>query len=225
MARRSDSSRPCLPIGPMSVSSETTTSDVEPYRAGFASTITADPIRSSATSRPGSTLSTRSWEPHLALQADDRRDLNRYPERELACPERLAGVAPTLAKDFKDQVAGAVEDLRLLLETRRRADEAAELDELLDLVERSGVLADERHDVQRADLRRPAGVLQTDIAAHHPAELDLAVPAGDDARGIEELADLPLRHVGLERLGATKALETERDQRRLSGIHGQDPSG
>src|SRR5256712_8737727 len=161
---------------------------------------------------------------YLALQADDRRDLNRYPERELACPERLAGVAPTLAKDFKDQVAGAVEDLRLLLETRRRADEAAELDELLDLVERSGVLADERHDVQRADLRRPAGVLQTDIAAHHPAELDLAVPAGDDARGIEELADLLDRHVGGERLGGIRELETERPQGRLSGIHAQDPS-
>ncbi|OLC39910.1 MAG: hypothetical protein AUH75_08930 [Gemmatimonadetes bacterium 13_1_40CM_4_65_7] len=82
----------------------------------------------------------------------------------------------------------------------------------------------ERHDVQRADLRRPAGVLQTDIAAHHPAELDLAVPAGDDTRGIEELADLLDRHVGGERLGGIRELETERAQGRLSGIHAQDPS-
>src|SRR5205807_206314 len=106
----------------------------------------------------------------------------------------------------------------------RRADEAAELDELLDLVERSGVLTDKRHDIQRADLRRPAAVLQTDIAAHHPAELDLAVPAGDDARGIEELADLLDGYVGGERLRRIGQLETERAQGRLSRIHAQDPS-
>src|SRR6202022_642386 len=147
----------------------------------------------------------------------------RAAERELAGPERLPRVTPTVPKHLEDQVGGAVETLRLLLEAGRGADETAELDELLDLVQRPGVLADERHDVERADLRGAAGVLETDIAAHHPVKLDLAIPAGDDARGGAELAGLLDRHVGGERLRGIGQLEAQRAQRRFSRIHAQDP--
>src|SRR5439155_20676699 len=84
----------------------------------------------------------------LSLQADDRRDLNRHAERKFAGPQRLAGVSAPLAEDFEDEVAGHVEHLRLLLETRRGTDKATQLDELFHLVERTGVLTDDRHDVE-----------------------------------------------------------------------------
>src|SRR5438552_3890964 len=49
---------------------------------------------------------------------DDRRDFNRDAERQLAGSQRLTGMPPALAKHLVDQVGGAVEHLRLLLEAR-----------------------------------------------------------------------------------------------------------
>src|SRR5438309_9600092 len=56
------------------------------------------------------------WPPDLALQANDRGNLDRHAERELAGAERLAGVAAALPEHFEDQVGGAVEHLGLLFE-------------------------------------------------------------------------------------------------------------
>src|SRR5258708_2501629 len=107
----------------------------------------------------------------LGLEANDRRDLDRDPERQLAGSQRLPGMPPAFAEDFVDQVGGAVEDLRLLFEAGGGADEAAELDELLDAVERPGMLANQRHDVQGANLGGSGGVLDADVGADNPAEL------------------------------------------------------
>src|ERR1700730_7616006 len=74
-----------------------------------------------------------------------------------------------------------------------------------------------------ADLCRSGAVLQADVATDHAVELDLAVPAGDHAWGVQQLADLLDRHIGGERLRWFGQLESERTQGRLSRIHAQDP--
>src|SRR2546426_8166555 len=85
--------------------------------------------------------------PGLGLEPDDGRDLHRNAQGELVGAERLAGVPAALAKHLEDQVGRAVEDLRLFLKAGRRPDEAAELNELLDPVQRAGVLPDQADDV------------------------------------------------------------------------------
>src|SRR5690348_4324085 len=126
------------------------------------------------------------------------------------------------AEDLEDQIRGPVEDFRLLIEARRRAYESTQLNELLNLVERPGVLPDQRHDVEGADLGRPGGVLDADASPDDALELELAVPVRDHARGVQKLAHLLDRHVGGQRLGRFGKLDAEGSQGGFSGIHVQD---
>src|SRR5712692_70182 len=83
------------------------------------------------------------------------------------------------------------------------------------------MLPDERHDVEGTDLRGARRILEADIAADHPMELDLAIPAGDDARRIEKVAHLLDRDVGSQGFGRLGQLEAERTEGRLRRIHRQ----
>src|SRR2546430_8150577 len=155
------------------------------------------------------------WRPNLTLESHDSRDFDGNAERQLAGAQRLPGVPAPLAEDLVNQVGCAVEHLRLLLEARGRADEAAELDELLHLIKRAGMLSDQRHDVQSADFRGTGAVLQAHVAPHHAAKLDLAVPARNDPRGVQQLTNLLNWNVGRQRLRRFWKLQAERAQRCL----------
>src|SRR2546423_4053717 len=124
----------------------------------------------------------------------------------------------TLPEDLEDEVGGAVEHLRLLLEPGGGAHEAAELDELLHPVERTGVLANQRHDIEGANLGCPGPILDTDIRPDNATELHLPVPRGNHARGVEQLADLLDGNIGRQWTGRLGELETEGPQRRLSRV-------
>src|SRR5438067_7260238 len=131
-------------------------------------------------------------------------------------------MTPTLPEHLEDEVGGTVEHLRLVLEPGGRAHEAAQLDELLYPVQGAGVLANQRHDVEGANLGCPGPILDGDIRPDNATELHLPVPGGDHAGGVEQLADLldgDIRGQWTRWLGE---LETEGPQRRLSRVHVQN---
>ena len=119
-------------------------------------------------------------------------------------------MAAALPEHLEDQVGGAVEHLGLLFEAGGRAHESAQLNELLDLVERAGVLANQRHDVQGTDLGRSGRVLDANVGADHALELELAVPVRNHTGGVEQLANLLHRHVGGQRLRRFGKLDPQR---------------
>jgi hypothetical protein len=87
------------------------------------------------------------------------------------------------------------------------------------------VLANQAHDVEGADLRRACPVLERDVGAHHALELQRAVPNGNNAGGVEQLADLFDWNVGGKRLGRFGKLQAKRQQVSLGGFQAQGPSG
>src|SRR5438067_12101228 len=105
-------------------------------------------------------------------------------------------MTPTLPEHLEDEVGGTVEHLRLVLEPGGRAHEAAQLDELLHPVQRAGVSANQRHDVEGANLACPGPILDTDIRPDNATELHLAGPGGNHARGVEQRANWLDRNLG-----------------------------
>src|SRR5918994_6515308 len=65
----------------------------------------------------------------------DRLDLDRSMARQAWATDRKAGMMPGLPHRQDDQIGRAVDDLRMLGELRRAADEAAELEAAAEPVE------------------------------------------------------------------------------------------
>src|SRR5207247_9571902 len=192
--------RPPAPVSPARICPPSSNASIEatrrgmdrPAHRGWASPSPSRSSRSTrAASRPRASPARGRrlppgcrWRLTLRLEPDDRRDFDGNAERQLARPQRLPGVPATLAERLVDQVRSAVEDLRLFLEACSQADETANLAELFDLLERPGMLADQCHDVKGTDFGGARGVLQAYLAPHHAPELDLAIPARYDPRGV-----------------------------------------
>ena len=68
-------------------------------------------------------------------ELDHEADLDGGVEGEGRGPERDAGVFAALAEDLEEEVGGAVDDLRVIVEVRGRVDESLERDDAGDAVE------------------------------------------------------------------------------------------
>ena len=84
------------------------------------------------------------------------------------------------------------------------------------------MLADERHDIEGAQLGGSRPILDAEVAADDAMELQLAFDAGNDAGGVQQLADPLHRDVGSKRLGRFRQFQAEGAQRCFGGVHAHE---
>ena len=127
------------------------------------------------------------------MLVDEERELdfNRGVERERGNADGGAGVFAGVAEDIDEEVAGAVDDLRLLAETRRARDEAADAHDGADTVEGAVLALQGRQGVYGALARAFGGVVDRDVVGdgalgheHAVAERHLAGDE-DEVAGVD----------------------------------------
>src|SRR3954471_13472394 len=90
--------------------------------------------------------------PSSSFAIGDRElDLNDGVPRQLGHADRGAGMAPLIAEHLDEEIGSGVENLRLIVEARSRGDVAADLEHLVDAIERADGGLEAREPLHDAD--------------------------------------------------------------------------
>ena len=116
------------------------------------------------------------------------------PNGSSARPTAERGVAAGVAEHLHEQVGAAVDHGGGLVETGRDVDHAEHLDDALDAVEVAELGVERREDRERGHPRRPAAVVErevaTDLAAHDVGAVDRTVPADVHDAVVDDTAEI-----------------------------------
>ena len=108
------------------------------------------------------------WWRRRSGDRDDRLDLDRHPERQLAGADRRAGVASGVAPELEDQVTEAVDGGGGDVEVLRALDEAEHLDPDGHPVELAELLLERREHRQGGGAGGVVGLLDGDLGSTRP---------------------------------------------------------